>query len=111
MTSMPALVYDKTKDVWETSKGLRMEEVPRPSLNAAKDYRDDSKVLLEPLYTGFCGSDRNIWFRRAFKDMIYDSLEREGKNARIIGHEILGRVIEPGKAATREFGLREGDIV
>lgn len=109
--SMWALVYDRTKDAWEKSKGLRREQVERPHLDPSRDYRDAAKVLIRPKLAGFCGSDRGIWFRRAFKDMIYGSLDAEKSNIRVIGHELLGEVVEVGPEAAREYGFKPGDIV
>jgi threonine 3-dehydrogenase len=108
---MQALVYDRVKDPWEESRGLRVEEVAKPALDVGNDYRDDSSVLIRPLYTGFCGSDRGIWFRRAFKDMIYGSLDEENRQMRVIGHELFGRVVDVGRSARRESGLEPGDLV
>ena len=103
---MWALVYDRKKDPWSTTKGLRKEQVARPTLDVGKDYRDASMVIVKPRFAGFCGSDRGIWFRRAFGDMIQSTLAAEGKDARVIGHELLGEVVEAGPEATRDFGLR-----
>jgi threonine 3-dehydrogenase len=108
---MWALVYDRSRDPWATSRGLRKQRVPRPTLDVARDYRDASMVLVKPRFAGFCGSDRGIWFRRAFGPMIAGSLDREGKDVRVIGHELLGEVVEAGPEATRDFGLRPGDVV
>lgn len=109
--TMPALVYDRAKDPWEQSHGLRVEEVDRPKLDTSADYRDDAAALIQPLYTGFCGSDRGIWYRRAFKDMIYGSLDQEKCERRVVGHELFGRIVDIGRAARREFGLEPGDLV
>ncbi len=115
--SMRALVYDRAQDPWEQSRGLRMEDVPRVDLDEREDPSDRSRVLIEPRFVGFCGSDRGIWFRRAFKDMIFGSLDRErsaGKNAadrRIIGHELFGQIVKLGSDAKRTFGLEVGDMV
>ncbi len=109
--AMWALVYDRKKDPWEQSKGLRREQVERPILDSTKDYRDGAMVVVRPRLAGFCGSDRGIWYRRAFKDMIYGSLDREQSNVRIIGHELLGEVVEVGPEAAREYGYKPGDIV
>ena len=100
---MWALVYDRKKDPWERSKGLRRERVPRPTLDVARDYRDASMVVVKPRFAGFCGSDRGIWFRRSFGDMILSSLDKEGRDVRVIGHELLGEVVEagPGNRAAR----------
>jgi len=108
---MWALVYDREKDPWDKSRGLRKERVPRPALDVGRDYRDSAMVVVKPRFAGFCGSDRGIWFRRAFGDMILDSLAKEGKPQRVIGHELLGEVVEAGPEATRDFGLRPGDVV
>jgi threonine 3-dehydrogenase len=67
---MRALVYDRAKEPWESTRGLKLEEIPRVTLDERADYHDRSRVLIKPKYVGFCGSDRSIWFRRAFKDMI-----------------------------------------
>ena len=45
---MWALVYDRKKDPWERSKGLRRQRVPRPTLDVARDYRDASMVVVKP---------------------------------------------------------------
>ncbi len=114
---MRALVYDREHDPWESSKGLRMVEVDAATLDERADYHDRSRVLIKPRYVGFCGSDRGIWFRRAFKDMIFGSLDREAKEARtakarrIIGHELFGEVVAVGSDASRTHGLEVGDLV
>ncbi len=115
--TMQALVYDRATDPWEDSQGLCVAEVERPTLDERTDYHDRSRVLIRPRYVGFCGSDRGIWFRRAFKDMIYDSLDKESaglqhkKERRIIGHELFGEVIAVGSEAKRSYGLEVGDMV
>ena len=115
--TMRALVYDRAQDPWETSRGLRLAEVPKATLDERADYHDRSEVLIKPKLVGFCGSDRGIWFRRAFKDMIMGSLDREAKHRRvrqdqrIIGHELLGEVVAVGSDARRSHGLEVGDLV
>ncbi|HME92430.1 MAG TPA: zinc-binding dehydrogenase [Myxococcaceae bacterium] len=109
--SMWALVYDRKKDPWERSKGLRREQVERPRLDPTKDYRDGAMVVIRPKLAGFCGSDRGIWFRRAFRDMIEGSLDQEHRDIRVIGHELLGEVVEVGAEAAREYGYKPGDLV
>src|SRR5262245_44540030 len=107
--TMWALTYNRTTDPWETTKGLHKAQVPSPSINESTDYHDLSCVLIKPLMTGFCGSDRGIWFRTAFKDMIFKSLDRDRVSTRIIGHELLGRVVDLGIDAHRTYGLEVGD--
>jgi threonine 3-dehydrogenase len=108
---MWALTYDRATDPWESTVGLRKTEVLRPSIDETRDYHDRASVLVRPLMTGFCGSDRGIWFRSAFHDMIYKSLDRDRKDTRIIGHELLGRIVDLGSEAKRAYGLAVGDIV
>lgn len=109
--AMQALVHDRSRDVWEGSRGLRKEEVPAPTLAEAADYRDGYMALVRPRFAGFCGSDRGIWFRRAFKDMIYGSLDQEKRDVRVVGHELFGEVVAVGSHAARELGLEPGDTV
>src|SRR5690349_18941807 len=108
---MAALTYDRTTDAWEKTVGLRKTEVERPILDETKDYHDRASVLVRPMMTGFCGSDRGIWFRSSFKDMIFKSLDRDHKDTRVIGHELLGRIVALGTEARRAYGLEVGDVV
>jgi threonine 3-dehydrogenase len=110
-STMTALVYDRARDPWEQSRGLRIEKVAEPVLDESKDYRDAHMALIRPRFAGFCGSDRGIWFRRAFKDMIYDSLDAERREVRIIGHELFGELVAVGSQAARELGYKPGDAV
>ncbi|MBK7583520.1 MAG: zinc-binding dehydrogenase [Myxococcales bacterium] len=115
--SMRALVYDRVKDPWDQSRGLRMAEVPKATLDEKDDYNDRSRVLIKPRFVGFCGSDRGIWFRRAFKEMIVGSLDKEAgaahaaRDRRVIGHELFGEIIAVGSDAARTHGLAVGDMV
>lgn len=108
---MWAITYDRAKDPWDKTVGLRRSQVPRPSIDESKDYHDRAHVLVEPMMTGFCGSDRGIWFRTAFEDMIGKSLDRDGKDVRVVGHELLGRIVDLGVDARRTYGLEVGDVV
>ncbi|HEX4404601.1 MAG TPA: zinc-binding dehydrogenase [Byssovorax sp.] len=108
---MWALTYDRAKDPWESTVGLRKTEVERPVIDESRDYHDRSSVLVKPMMTGFCGSDRGIWFRKAFRDMIFGSLDRDRKDVRTIGHELLGKVVAVGTDARRTYGLEVGDVV
>jgi threonine 3-dehydrogenase len=108
---MWALTYDRETTTWESTTGLEKRQVERPRIDESHDYHDRSNVLIEPIMTGFCGSDRGIWFRTAFKDMIMGSLDRDRKNIRTIGHELLGRIVDLGPDARRTYGLEVGDIV
>ena len=72
---------------------------------------DGYMALIRPRFAGFCGSDRGIWFRRAFKEMIYESLDQDHREVRVIGHELFGEVLAIGSHAARELGLKVGDTV
>lgn len=109
--TMWALVYDKQMDDWDKSKGFRKMEVPKPRLDEISDPEDADNVLIKVIYAGFCGSDRGIWFRNSFKGAIFDSLKREKKNTRIIGHELIGEIVEVGTHARKHFGYKPKDIV
>ncbi len=108
---MWALVYDKSRDVWEKSKGLRKVRVKKPVLDEKQDPVDARNVIVKVIYSGFCGSDRGIWFRNSFKGMIYSSLKAEKKTVRVIGHEMLGEVVETGSIARKHYGYKPKDIV
>lgn len=108
--TMLALTFDRERDGWTRSTGLVKETVPRPELTEP-DGADRSHVIIRVKYAGFCGSDRGIWWRKAFGDMIEGSLAEEGKTRRIVGHELLGEIVEVGARVTEKYGYRPGDVV
>ena len=107
---MTALVYDRGEGPWESTRGLVRCEVPAPELVSGVGA-DEASVIIRPLYSGFCGSDRGIWFRKSFKDMICGSLDSESRERRVIGHEMLGEIVSAGRRAQRKYGYKPGDIV
>src|SRR5215472_7281672 len=109
--AMWALTYDRKTDPWGSSTGMRRTEVEKPSLDESKQYTDSAMVLIRTRYAGFCGSDRGIWFRRAFGDMIAEGLDKDHRDRRVMGHELLGEVVAVGSSAAREFGYQPGDVV
>ena len=108
---MKALVLDIKRDEWESTTGMNRVDVSQPDLDESKRPEDSNKVIIKPRYTGFCGSDKSIWFRHAFKDMIFDSLEKQGLPQRICGHELLGEIVETGSYSASHYGYKPGDIV
>lgn len=96
MKANSALTFDINKDGWEKSKGFIKREIPLPVLDEKKYPEDALSVILKIKYAGVCGTDRGIWQRQAFKDLIHDSLRKEGKTMRILGHEFVGEIIEIG---------------
>ncbi len=108
---MKALVYDKESMPWDTTRGFALRDVRRPVLDPAVDPTDIDNVLIKVIYAGFCGSDRGIWYRSAFKGHIFDSLKREDKTTRIIGHEMVGEIVDIGGRAAAKYGYKPKDIV
>lgn len=107
---MWALTFDRSREDWSSSTGLVKERVDKPVL-FEPGGADRSSVILRVKYAGFCGSDRGIWWRKAFGDMILGSLDAEGKDRRIVGHELLGEVVECGERVEPKYGYKAGDVV
>jgi threonine 3-dehydrogenase len=105
-TTMNALVYDRNDLPWESSTGLLKRQVPLPELDRAS-----SDVLVRVTYAGFCGSDRGIWYRKAFGDLIHSSLDTEKGDVRVVGHEFIGEIIEVGARAAEKYGYKVGQTV
>ena len=94
--SIQALTIDLQKDGWETSRGFIKRQIPMPVLDEKNNPEDALSVILKIRYAGVCGSDRGLWYRAAFKDLVHDSLAREKKTMRITGHEFVGEIVEAG---------------
>ncbi len=97
---MKALTFNKENNNWENSRGFEMVDMPEPVLDAT----DIDAVIIKMKYAGVCGSDKGLWNRAAFKDLVHDSLEREPfdlaqgkqKTTRILGHEFFGEIVGAG---------------
>ncbi|MED5373754.1 MAG: alcohol dehydrogenase catalytic domain-containing protein [Myxococcota bacterium] len=110
MSDMLALTFDRSRETWEGSTGLVRERIPVPTIDP--DHGPDgSQVIIQVMYAGFCGSDRGIWWRKAFGDMISDSLDEDGRDKRVVGHELLGRIVELGPRVSTKYPFKVGDIV
>jgi len=72
---------------------VRLEEVPEPDVQ-------NGSVLVEAIAVGVCGTDVEIAEGKY-------GWAPPGKRRLILGHESLGRVIDPGPAS----GLKKGDLV
>ncbi len=105
---MQGLVFDTVKDNWDSSKGFRKVDLSEPVL---QEPADTESVILKMQFAGVCGSDRGMWFRDSFKDMLLDSLKREEKPARIVGHECFGEIVASGSQVEAKYGLKIGDTV
>lgn len=73
-----------------------LTEVPMPTLNEHDNPADATSVILKIRYAGFCGTDRGIWHRQVFKDLIHDSLDNQNQTTRVLGHEFVGEIVEAG---------------
>ncbi|MDX2473299.1 MAG: alcohol dehydrogenase catalytic domain-containing protein [Candidatus Krumholzibacteria bacterium] len=107
-TMMKSLVYDKSSMPWDKTRGLLALDRPTPTLNSEGDGEN---VLIKVIYAGFCGSDRGIWNRTAFKGMIFDSLKQQKATTRIIGHEMVGEIVGVGRKVSARYGFNVKDIV
>lgn len=108
---MKALVFDKSKFDWETSKGFEKVDVPEPVLNEAVNPADANFVIIKVHYAGVCGSDRGVWYRQAFKDAILNTIDQEKKPYRIIGHEFFGEIYKVGSKVKSQYDITLGDFV
>lgn len=111
MADMWALTFDRRRETWAESTGMVRERVPVPVLDEARDTRDASHCIIRVRYAGFCGSDRGIWWRKSFGDMVENSLNEDGADRRIFGHELLGEIVEVGSRVTLKYGYKPGDVV
>src|SRR5258708_11656354 len=109
---MKALVFDKSKYDWETSRGFELVDIPKPVLDEKKSPADANYTIIKVHYAGVCGSDRGIWTRTAFRDQILNTIDEQvkagGQPYRIIGHEFFGEVKEVGSNVKN---LKPGDFV
>lgn len=108
--TMWALTFDRSRERWSASTGLVKERVPTPRLDDP-DGVDRSSCIIRVKYAGFCGSDRGIWWRKAFGDMIQSSLDEEGQDRRVVGHELLGEIVAVGSRVEEKYGYRPGLVV
>lgn len=103
MKTVNALTFDSEKDGWEKSTGYFKRQVPMPELDETKNPDDAICVVLKIMYAGICGTDRGLWYRTTFRDLVHDSLKREGKTMRIMGHEFVGEVVQIGSMVQRLY--------
>jgi threonine dehydrogenase-like Zn-dependent dehydrogenase len=85
----------KALAVFPQSRQIRMISVPEPRLDSP------DLVLIHPLEVGICGTDRDI-------ARFEIGTPPPGSDHLVIGHEMLGEVVEVGKDVT---DFRKGDLV
>jgi threonine 3-dehydrogenase len=105
---MKALILPVTRETWATTKGYELADVPAPALDEKKDPEDAHRALIEPIYAGVCGTDKGIWFRKAFRESILNHMEQDKRPYFVMGHELLGRVLETGSKVTN---VKKGEVV
>ncbi|MBI3232340.1 MAG: alcohol dehydrogenase catalytic domain-containing protein [Candidatus Doudnabacteria bacterium] len=109
---MRALIFDKSKTDWETSRGFELVDIPEPVLDEAKNPGDANYIIMKVHYAGVCGTDKGIWSRQAFRDAILNTIEAQIKSGgnpyRIIGHEFFGEVTQVG---SKVKNVKPGDFV
>lgn len=103
-SDMIALTFDSSREDWASSTGFVKERIVVPVLSET----DRDSVIVRVHFAGFCGSDRGIWWRKAFGDMIMSSLSESGTTKRTVGHEFLGEIVACGGDVTR---VSVGDMV
>jgi len=113
MEKIEGLTFDAKQDGWEVSRGFIKREIPMPVLDEAINPTDANSVILKIQFAGMCGTDRGIWNRQVFKDLIHTTLEKENKTTRILGHEFLGEVVQIGSGvdAMRGGNIKVGSLV
>lgn len=130
---MKALIFDKAKTDWESSRGFELVDVAEPTIDEKKHPADVDFVIMKVHYAGVCGTDKGIWNRAAFKDQILNSIDAQmalsgntlsassdsasppkGENNnvlrsfRIIGHEFFGEILKVGSNVKH---VKPGDFV
>ena len=104
---MRALVLKTDRSSWSKTTGYQARDVPEPDLNQA----DADAAIVEPLLSGVCGTDKAIWQRKGFKELILSAMERQGRDYCIMGHEMVGRISALGEAAAKAGKFKVGQIV
>lgn len=108
---MKSLVLSVDRNTWESTKGYKLETVAEPELKESANPDDANAAIIEPIFAGVCGTDKGIWYRKAFREPILKYLEKDGVNFRIAGHEMIGRIQALGSKAAAAGKYRVGDIV
>jgi len=106
-----ALTIDTKEDGWDSSHGFVKRDIPMPTLDEKNNSSDALSVIVKVQFAGLCGSDRGIFKRAAFKEMIHDSLDAEKKTTRILGHEFVGEVVEVGSQVENLYDIAVGNPV
>ncbi|OGZ58502.1 MAG: hypothetical protein A3B96_01505 [Candidatus Spechtbacteria bacterium RIFCSPHIGHO2_02_FULL_43_15b] len=104
--NISALTFDSKADGWDSSSGFFMRKVPMPRIDEENDPKDAVSVIIKVMYAGICGTDRGIWARQVFRELMHDSLNKEGGTLRILGHEFVGEVVKAGSHVENLYGIK-----
>jgi threonine 3-dehydrogenase len=108
---MKALILPVTRSTWATTKGYELRDVPAPALDEKTNPADANRVLIEPIFSGVCGTDKGIWFRKAFREGILHHMEQDKREYFVMGHETLGRIAEVGSEVKKSGRFHVGQVV
>jgi threonine 3-dehydrogenase len=108
---LKALILPVNRHNWAQSKGYELREIPAPTLDENRVATDAQSVLIEPIFAGVCGTDKGIWFRKAFRESILHHLEQDNRDYFVMGHEMLGRIVELGSEVKRAGRFHVGQVV
>lgn len=108
---MKALILSVNRETWSTTKGYQLADVDAPVLDESKNSDDADAVIVAPLLAGVCGTDKGIWFRKAFRDSIIRSLEKDARDYYVAGHELLGKVVAIGSKVKQAGRIKLGQTV
>jgi threonine 3-dehydrogenase len=108
---MKALLLSVNRANWSTTKGYELREIAPPVLDEKRTPADAHSVLIDPIYGGVCGTDKGIWFRKAFREGILHHLEQDKRDYFVMGHEMLGRIVEVGGEVKRSGRFHVGQVV
>src|SRR3990167_6519909 len=90
---MKALILSVNRSNWASTKGYELADVEAPVLDEKRDPEDAECAIIAPFLAGVCGTDKGIWFRKAFRD------------------PILGKVTDVGSKVARAGKIKVGDVV
>lgn len=108
---MKALILPVNRGNWSATKGYELKEIATPTLDEKKNPADAASVMIEPIFGGVCGTDKGIWFRKAFRENILHHLEQDKRDYFVMGHEMLGRILEIGSEVKKSARFHVGQVV
>ena len=108
---MKALTLEVTRSNWDSTRGYELRDVAEPILNETIHPADADSVIVEPILTGFCGTDKSIWFRKGFKDSILSAMETQNRPYLLPGHELLGKIVGMGSNVEQAGKFTIGQVV